>query len=53
MDDLLVTGTEQSAVDEFFKDMVSISIQDLGIVNKFIGLRIDLTRQVAMFWAKN
>ena len=42
VDDLLVTGTEQSAVDEFFKDMISLSIKDLGIVNKFLGLRIEL-----------
>ena len=42
VDDLLVTGTERSAVDEFFKDMISLSIKDLGIVNKFFGLRIEL-----------
>ena len=33
VDDLLVTGTRQSAVDEFFKDMASLSIKDLGIVS--------------------
>ena len=42
VDDLLVTGTEQSAVNEFFKDVVSHSSQDFGIVNKFLGLRIEL-----------
>ena len=42
MDDMLVTGTEQSAVDDFFKDMTSLSIKDLGIVNKFLVLRIEL-----------
>ena len=42
VDDLLVTGTEQSAVDEFFAEMSSLSIKDLGVVNKFLGLRIQL-----------
>ena len=42
VDDLLVTGTEQSAVDEFFAEMSSLSIKDLGIVSKFLGLRIQL-----------
>ena len=42
VDDLLVTGTRQSAVDEFYKDMASLSIKDLGIMNKFLGLRIEL-----------
>uniref|UniRef100_A0AAV1T2U8 Reverse transcriptase Ty1/copia-type domain-containing protein n=1 Tax=Peronospora matthiolae TaxID=2874970 RepID=A0AAV1T2U8_9STRA len=42
VDDLLVTGPEQSAVDDFFKDMASLSIKDLWIVDKFLGLRIEL-----------
>ena len=42
VDDLLVTGTEQSAVDEFFKDIFSLAIKNLGIVNKFLGLQIEL-----------
>ncbi|CAI5703653.1 unnamed protein product [Peronospora effusa] len=42
VDDLLVTGTEQGAVDEFFMEMSSLSIKDLGVVNKFLGLRINL-----------
>ena len=42
VDDLLVTGTEQSAVDEFFAEMSSLSIKDLGIVSKFMGIRIQL-----------
>ena len=42
MDDLLVTGTEQSAVDDFFAEMSSLSIKDLGTVNKFLVLRIQL-----------
>ena len=42
VDDLLVTGTESSAVDNFFTDMACLSIKDLGVVNKFLGLRIKL-----------
>uniref|UniRef100_A0AAV1U701 Reverse transcriptase Ty1/copia-type domain-containing protein n=1 Tax=Peronospora matthiolae TaxID=2874970 RepID=A0AAV1U701_9STRA len=42
VDDLLVTGTEQGAVDDFLKDMASLSIKDLEVVNKFLGLRIEL-----------
>ena len=38
LDDLLVTGTEPSAVDDFFKDMTSLSIKNLGVVNKYLGL---------------
>uniref|UniRef100_A0AAV1VPD8 Reverse transcriptase Ty1/copia-type domain-containing protein n=1 Tax=Peronospora matthiolae TaxID=2874970 RepID=A0AAV1VPD8_9STRA len=41
-DDLLVAGTEQSAVYDFLEDMTSLSIKDLGIVNKFLGLRNEL-----------
>ena len=42
VDDLLVTGTEQSAVDDFFAEMSSLSIKDLETVNKFLRLRIQL-----------
>ena len=42
VDDLLVTGTESSAVDNFFLDMACLSIKDLGVVNKFLRLRIKL-----------
>ena len=42
VDDLLVMGTKQSAVDDFFEDMISLPIKDLGIVNKFLGVRIEL-----------
>ncbi|CAI5723653.1 unnamed protein product [Peronospora farinosa] len=42
VDDILVTGTKLSAVDNFFKDMACLSIKDLGVVNKFLGLRIKL-----------
>uniref|UniRef100_A0AAV1T6R3 Reverse transcriptase Ty1/copia-type domain-containing protein n=1 Tax=Peronospora matthiolae TaxID=2874970 RepID=A0AAV1T6R3_9STRA len=42
VDDLLVTGTKQCAVDEFFAGMETLSIKDLGVVQKFLGLRISL-----------
>ena len=31
-----------SAVDKFFAEMSLLSIKDLGVVNKFLGLRIQL-----------
>lgn len=42
VDDLLVTGTKQSIVDDFFVAMKTLSIKDLGIVSKFLGLHIAL-----------
>ena len=42
VDDLLVTGTSNAVVGQFFKDMASLEIKDLGIVNKFLGLRVKL-----------
>ena len=41
VDDLLVTGTKQSAVEEFFFAMTCLSIKDLGNINMFVGLRIE------------
>jgi len=35
VDDLLVTGTEQAAVDAFFGELDSLSIKDLGCAHKF------------------
>nr|CCA15754.1 PREDICTED: hypothetical protein [Albugo laibachii Nc14] len=40
VDDLLVTGTSRDAVDKFFKEMSALEIKYLGVVNKFLGLRI-------------
>ena len=42
VDDLLVTGTEPSAVDSFFAHMECLSIKNMGVVSKFVGLRIQL-----------
>nr|CCA27352.1 conserved hypothetical protein [Albugo laibachii Nc14] len=46
VDDLLVTGTSRDAVDKFFKEMIALEIKDLGVVNKFLGLRISLDEEV-------
>ncbi|KAE8882313.1 hypothetical protein PF005_g15912 [Phytophthora fragariae] len=40
VDDLLVTGTEQSAVDAFFGELKEFSVKDLGQASKFLGMRI-------------
>ena len=42
VDDLLVTGTKQSAVDDFFVGLKTLSIKDIGVVKKFLGLWISL-----------
>lgn len=39
MDDLLVTGTEQAAVDALFGELSSLSAKDLGRAHKFLGMR--------------
>ncbi|POM67581.1 Retrotransposon like protein [Phytophthora palmivora] len=41
VDDLLVTGTKQQAVDAFFEELASISVNDLGRAHKFLGVRIN------------
>ena len=51
VDALLVTGTEQSAVD-FFAEMSSLSIKDLGAVNKLLALIIDWKTRINAFWIK-
>ena len=42
VDDLQVTRTKQSAVDDFFVGLKTLSIKDLGVVKRFLGLRISL-----------
>ena len=42
VDDLLVTGTSVAAVENFFVSLASLSIKDLGYVNKFLGMRVEL-----------
>ena len=40
VDNLLVTGTSPAVVEQFFLSMASLETNDLGVVNKFLGLRI-------------
>ena len=40
VDDLLATGTDTAAVERFFNQLGSLSIKDLGVVSKFIGMRV-------------
>ena len=42
VDDLLVTGTTNEAVGQFSKDVMSLEIKDLGVLHKFLGLRVNL-----------
>ncbi|CAI5711699.1 unnamed protein product [Peronospora destructor] len=42
VDDLLVTASSQTKVEDFFKAMRVLSIKDLGEVNKFLGMRVTL-----------
>ena len=49
VDDMLVTGTETSAVNSIFAYMACLSIEDLGVVSKFLGLRIQLDESKGSF----
>uniref|UniRef100_H3GWD4 Integrase catalytic domain-containing protein n=1 Tax=Phytophthora ramorum TaxID=164328 RepID=H3GWD4_PHYRM len=40
VDDLLVTGMQQQAVDAFFGELTELSIKDLGPASKFLGMRV-------------
>eukprot|EP00644_Phytophthora_capsici_P016293 jgi/Phyca11/117864/e_gw1.34.274.1 len=40
VDDLLVTGTQQNAVDAFFGELTGLAVKDLGSVSKFLGMRV-------------
>ena len=40
VDDLLVTGTNTTFVDQFFQDMHVLEVKDLGIVTKFLGMGV-------------
>lgn len=42
VDDLLATGTDAAAVHRFFASLGSLSIKDLGAVNKFLGMRVEI-----------
>lgn len=40
VDDLLVTGTQQDALDAFFGELTGLAIKDLGTVSKFLSMRV-------------
>ncbi|OWZ15004.1 Copia protein [Phytophthora megakarya] len=40
VDDLLVTATEESAVDAFFDELAAFSVKHLGRAMKFLGMRV-------------
>ena len=42
VDDRLVTENKACAIDKFFAGMKTLSIKKLGVVQKFLGLRIPL-----------
>ncbi|POM64757.1 LOW QUALITY PROTEIN: Hypothetical protein PHPALM_19668 [Phytophthora palmivora] len=46
-DGVLVTGTKQNAVIEFFGGLLDLSVKDLGEASKFLGMR-DLDQEVAI-----
>ncbi|KAG3156636.1 hypothetical protein PC128_g21833 [Phytophthora cactorum] len=41
VDNLLVTGTRQDAVDASFEELASLSIKNLGRAHKFLGMRVN------------
>ena len=41
VDDLLVTATASSLIDMFFADLINLSVKNLAIANKFLGMRIN------------
>ena len=40
VDDLLVTATLHNLVDALFDDLKVLNVKDLGVVNKFLGMRV-------------
>ena len=38
LDDLLVTSTATSLVDQFFEDLQTLKVKNLGVVNKFLEM---------------
>ena len=43
VDDLLATGTSAAVVEDFFAELKTLSIKDLGRVSKFLAMRIELS----------
>ena len=42
IDDLLATATSVAAVESLIVSLAALSIKDLGHVNKFLGMRVEL-----------
>ncbi|POM72016.1 Integrase catalytic core protein [Phytophthora palmivora] len=45
VDDLLVTGTRQGEVDNFFGELSDLAVKDLGVASKFLGMRVEYTQE--------
>nr|CCA18616.1 PREDICTED: similar to pol polyprotein putative [Albugo laibachii Nc14]CCA20572.1 PREDICTED: similar to pol polyprotein putative [Albugo laibachii Nc14] len=45
VDDLLITGTTVERIDQFFTDIKVLDLKDLGIVERFLGMRIEWTNE--------
>nr|CCA26269.1 hypothetical protein CLUG_05877 [Albugo laibachii Nc14] len=45
VDDLLITGTTVERIVQFFTDMKVLELKDLGIVEKFLGMKIARTNE--------
>ncbi|KAE8914959.1 hypothetical protein PF003_g257 [Phytophthora fragariae] len=43
--DLLITGTQQDAVDAFFSELTVLSIKDLGPASKLLGMRVSYSEE--------
>ena len=43
VDDLLSTATKPALVDTFFEELKELKVKDLGVVNKFLGMRVACT----------
>ena len=50
VDDLLATRTDKAAVERFFNHLGSLSIKDLSVGSKFLGMRVAMEVTAATFW---
>jgi hypothetical protein len=41
VDDLLVTSNDAKKSNEFFEQMKTFDVKDLGIASKFLGIKIE------------
>lgn len=40
LEDLLMTGTKTTMINQFFKDMHALEVKNFGVVAKFLGIRV-------------